>query len=161
GESVFVVTKEIRDSLDQPSLAFRPLRLWQVPATEIAEIHITKEGQGGYRPARQDKGEGRKVAPPVQADVQPGPVRLTADALSRLRCDRYEAHTVKDPATYGLDKPYLRVTVVPKKEEGKEVKEHTLIIGKATAKEAVSRFARLADSDGVFVVGQPVVMAVD
>jgi hypothetical protein len=161
GDSVFVVTKEIRDSLDQPSLAFRPLRLWQVPATEIAEIRITKEGQEEYRLARQDKGEGWKVAAPFQADVQPGQVRLMADELSRLRCDRYEAHTVKDPATYGLDKPYLRVTVVPKKEEGKEVKEHTLIIGKATAKEAVSRFARLADSDGVFVVGQPVVMAVD
>jgi hypothetical protein len=161
GDSVFVVTKEIRDTLDQPALAYRPLQLWQMPAAGVAEVRIKKEGQDEYRLAREAKGEGWRVTAPFQAGVQPNLVQGMADVLSNLRCERYEALIIKDPATYGLDKPYLSVTVVPKKEEGKEATEQTLTIGKPTATGATTRFARQADSDGVFVVGPAVVAAVD
>jgi hypothetical protein len=162
GDSVFVVTKEVRDSLDRPALAYRPLQLWQMPADQVAELRIKKEGQDEYRLARQEQGDGWKVIAPFQAEVQPGLARLMADELSNLRCERYEAHTVKDPAAYGLDRPYLQVTVVPKKDAGKEAKVYTLVIGKPVGEPgAGQRFARQADSDGVFVLGVPVVAAVD
>src|SRR5262249_5748844 len=88
-----------------------------------------------------------------------------------LKAERYVANAAKDLAPYGLAKPYLRVAVKPEprkekdkdKEAGKdEGKERVLLIGKeSTEKDKKGRYARLGDSEAVFVLGEKVVAAVD
>ncbi len=80
---------------------------------------------------------------------------------------------------YGLDKPYLRValTTTPKKPDNypkkdqndpkkdqpvaEAPKEKVLLIGKPTGADAKTRFAKLANEDAIFVVGDKLVQAVD
>src|SRR5581483_10838505 len=69
----------------------------------------------------------------------------------------------------GLDKPYLRVavkqadkTAVPEAPaDDKKPKEHVLLIGKPTDKDAKTRYAKLGESEAVFVVGDKTTAAAD
>jgi hypothetical protein len=177
---VFVVKKEIRDALEQNSLAYRPLQLWQVPPDEIAELRLQKEGQE-YR--LKHEGPAWKIVEPFEATAVPGLVLPMVDDLAGLRCERYEAHAAKDLIPYGLDKPYLRLAFrsepakppeEPKKEKGAEKKEQkpkteekkpaperVLLVGKPAPKDAKARFAKLGDGDAVFVLDEKVVGALD
>jgi hypothetical protein len=164
---VFVVKREIRDALEQDSLAYRPLRLWQLQVEEIAEVRVRKDG-----PEYQLKREGQvwKIAGPFEATASADLARPMAEAAAHLSCERYAAHTPAadahgspDLATYGLDKPYLRLTVAAtQKADGKEQgKNYTLLIGKLTDQAAKSRFAKLEDSPAIFVLGEKTVSALD
>src|SRR6185369_6128420 len=42
---VFTVRSAIRDEVDQPSLAFRPLQVWQFPAAEVSSIDVTRSAE--------------------------------------------------------------------------------------------------------------------
>jgi hypothetical protein len=173
---VFVVKKSVRDTLDQDSLALRPAEVWQIGQDDIAEVRVRKEGPE-YRLKRE--GQTWKITGPFEATAMTDMARPMAEELSNLRCERYAAHVAKDLGTYGLDKPYLRVTVQeaekekPKiggettKDEGDKAaaknppKERVLLIGKPTDKDAKSRFAKLGDAEAVFVVGAKTVAALD
>src|SRR5262249_52548128 len=65
---VFVIRKEIRDQLDQPSLALRPLQLWQVPATDVATFRIHKQDEPEYTLKRE--GGAWKIVGPFDANVE-------------------------------------------------------------------------------------------
>jgi hypothetical protein len=187
---VFVVKKELRDALDQDSLALRPLQLWQMADQDIREVKITlarsaSENATTTRRASEEtskngseyrlKRDGDKwtLTGPFEAVAVPEMAKPIVDELSNLRCEKYVAHQAKDLAAYGLDKPYLRVALrevekekpaaaKDKKEPAKPAeKERTLLIGKPTDQNAKTRFAKLGDSDAVFVVGEKPVTAVD
>ena len=170
--SVFVVKKELRDALDQDSLALRPLQLWQLTQDNIKELKIQKDDPQ-YRLLRD--GQTWKIAGPFDAPAVADTVKPMTEELSNPRCERYVAHSAKDLTTYGLDKPYLRASVLeakkdvapnekdkPKDKAAKpESTERTLIIGKPVDKDGKTRFAKLGDSDAVFVVGEKLVTAID
>src|SRR4029453_13314068 len=61
------------------------------------------------------------------------------------------------PARYDLKKP--EITLPPPRPGDKKPK--TLVVGKPTAADVKTRFAKLADSDAVFVVPEPLVQAAD
>src|SRR5207302_499157 len=105
---VFVVKKEIRDALEQNSLAYRPLQLWQMLPEEITELRLQKAGQE-YRLKRD--GQAWKIVD-LDAGAVPNMVQPMLDNLNTLRCERYEAHVAKEPEKFGLDQPYMRVSVV-------------------------------------------------
>lgn len=171
--AVFVIKKDIHDDLAKNSLAYRPLELWKFQADEIAELR-NKKGSDEYR-LKRETGDWKVIepfnAPAVSTLVQP-----MVDDLAALKGERFEAHAAKDLVPFGLDKPYLQVafdaevketkpeTDKDKKPEAKpkvEKKSKTLLIGKPTAADAKTRFAKLADSDAVFVVAEKVVAALD
>ncbi|HEV2948622.1 MAG TPA: DUF4340 domain-containing protein [Gemmataceae bacterium] len=176
--AIFVVKKELRDALDQSSLAYRPKQLWNIKAEDIAELHLQKEGQN-----EQLKREGAewRVVEPFRATALPNQVDKIVKALAAPNCVRFETHIAKELKTYGLDKPYLRVAVVSaefggrsksggdkndteKKDESKtkeKLKEHVLLIGQPTAAGASTRFAKLGDAEAVFVVDQAVAGPLD
>jgi len=172
--AVFVVKKELRDALDQSSLAYRPKQLWNIKAEDIGELHLQKEGQN-----EQLKREGAewRIVEPFQATALPNQVDKIVKALAAPNCVRFETHVAKELKAYGLDKPYLRVAVTSsepgggsntrpeapknndtkKKDEAKtkeKPKEHVLLIGQPTAAGASTRFAKLGDAEAVFVVDQ-------
>jgi hypothetical protein len=172
--AVFAVKKELRDALDQNSLAYRPKELWNIKADDIAELHLQKEGQNEH--LKRDGADWR-ILEPFQAPALPNQVDKIVKALTKPSCVRFETHVAKELKTYGLDKPYLRVAVsaaepsgrsknggeaADKKEpekkdesKGKEkAKEHVLLIGQPTAVGAPTRFAKLGDAEAIFVVDQ-------
>jgi hypothetical protein len=162
--AVFVVKKEIRELLDQPSLAYRPLQIWQVPQDEIVELRIQKQGQ---EQRLRHEGAGWQVVDPFTAPAVAAEVQSMLTDLATLRVERFEANVAKELSVYGLDKPYARAAVATKAptkdgKSGKEAsKEHVVLIGKPTAKDSKSRFAKLGDAEAIFVVGEKLIAAVE
>ncbi|HYT88650.1 MAG TPA: DUF4340 domain-containing protein, partial [Gemmataceae bacterium] len=155
--TVFAVKKETHDILERDSLAYRPLNLWRLPPDGIAEVRILKT-EPEYRLSRE--GGDWKVSGPFDAKVQAEQVRSMAKELADPDAERYVAHATKEPEKYGLDKPYLRVTVreaLPK--DAKEGKEHVLMIGGKADKGG--RYAQRGGADGVFVLPEKLVAVID
>jgi hypothetical protein len=177
--NVFVVKKELRDALEQNSLAYRPQQLWQLAAVDLTAVRVDKAG-ADYRLSRD--GTTWKISGPFDAPASAEQVKTLVDDLAKLKAERYETHVAKDLGAFGLDKPYLRLAVAtaapkkedaakkdepkkkePEKEEPKkdEPKERVLLIGKPTAEGAATRFAKLGDAEAVFVVSGQFVATVD
>ena len=74
--------------------------------------------KGGPEYTLKKEGEAWKLTGPFDAEVKADAVRPLAEELANLNAEKYVAHTAKDLATYGLDKPYEKVTLpapVPEK----------------------------------------------
>jgi hypothetical protein len=155
GPSVFAVKKELRDALDQGALAYRPLQLWQVPAEDVAGLRVRQEGQAEYRLTKKDGSW--QIAGPFDAPAQEALVEPMLMELASPRCERYEAASAPDLKQYGLDQPHLRIAMATNRPEAKE---RTLLVGKAAA-DPHQRFAKLADSDAIFVVGSKITSVLD
>jgi hypothetical protein len=153
-DSVFAVRKDIRDALDQGSLAYRPLQLPALAREDVTEVRVQKDGEEEYRLTHKDGAW--KLTAPFEAAALPTLAQPMANELADLRVERYEAHSAKDPAKYGLDKPHLRLTTV-----AGAGKERVLLVGKPAEKDPTQRYARLADGEAVFVVGGKLLSAVD
>ncbi|HJT76336.1 MAG TPA: DUF4340 domain-containing protein, partial [Gemmataceae bacterium] len=162
-DGVFAVKKDVRDLLDKDALAYLPLQLPRLQADEIAELRVARQGEDEYHLTHATAGW--KVTAPFEAAVQPTMVQPMTDELANLHIQRYEALAAKDLAAYGLAKPHLRLTAVLKPQKDAAVKERprerVLLIGKASEKDPGARFAKLGDGAAVFVVGAPLLGAVD
>ena len=156
--TVFVVKKEVRETLDRDSLSLRPPSIWKLAGDDIREVRISKEGSE-YR-LKKD-GEAWKIAGGFEASAVAEEVRDLTEDLAGLRAEKYVAHSAKDKdlAKFGLDKPYLKIAVATT--DKKDAKEKELHIGSPTEKAAKSRFARLSDSDAVFVLAEKAVEGLD
>lgn len=159
---IFLVRKDLRENLDRDSLAYRPLQLWNVPADDIAELAIQKDEE--FRLKRD--GKNWNIAGPFDAKAVESAVMPLVDDVANLRGEKFVSHQAKDLTSYGLEKPYLRLRLIPAAaKDAKDVKdqpkERTLLVGKTTEKDAKARFARLGDSEAIFVLGEKVVAAID
>jgi hypothetical protein len=154
---VFIIKKEIRDALNQDSLAYRPLQLWQVQPDSIREVRVQKVGPEYHL---RHEGQTWHITGPFDAPVPADQLRPITDELVGLRCERYIAHDAKHLANYGLEKPYLRVVVRERIDE-KAARERVLIIGKPTEKDSNARYAKLGDNPSVFVIGAKAISALD
>jgi len=143
--AVFLIPKIVVDDLDRDSLAYRPLQIWQLQPGDVTSLRIDKQAQPAYKLER-DAGKW-KLTGPFDATVSSAQVDPLLGSFVNLKAERFEAHQLKDLPTYGLDKPFLALTV----NEGAKVR--TLLIGKPTEKDATTRFAKLAEEDAVFVIG--------
>ncbi len=172
GPSVFSVKKEVRDALDQGSLAYRPQQLWQVPPDEVTALRVRQAGQEEYRLTKKDNAW--NVAGPFDATAVAPLVEPMLNELAGPRAERYETHDAKAKGLkeYGLDAPHLTLTVATKaKKDGddkkdkpapkEDVKERTLLVGKPADKDGKTRYAKLGDGDAVFVVGDKLLAAAD
>jgi len=162
---IFSIKKELRDALDQDSLAYRPQQIWQLRAEDIKEVRIAKTGPE-YR--LKQEGPSWKIAGPFDAAAVAQLVKPIEEELTNLRCERYTAHAAKDLASFGLDKPYLRISVQEKEAEKADKaaaktapKERVLLVGKTTDKDAKTRFAKLGDGKAIFVLGEKPLTALD
>jgi hypothetical protein len=161
--AVFVVKKETRDLLDQDSLAFRPLQIWQIATADLTGLRHQKDGQE-YR-LKHDS-DSWKIEEPFVADAVSTQVQPMINDLANLRAERYEANVAKELGQYGLEKPYLRlVLTTTAKKEGEEAKEgskeYILLLGKPTGEGAATRFAKRGDAEAIFVVSEKLATAVD
>jgi hypothetical protein len=141
---VFTVKKELRDDLDKSSLSYRPLQLWQMDPDTITEVTIRKD-ESSYALKRADKTW--KISGPFDADAQPIEAEDLVESLAKMRAERFESHQEKDLGKFGLGKPAHRITI-----GGKE--KRVLDIGSRLSPTDASRFAKLSDSDAVFVLDE-------
>lgn len=161
--TVFTIRKDVFDTLTRESLALRPTELWKLEPDDIAEVRLRK----GEEFALVREGEGWKLTGPFAAIVTGEAVKPLTSELAHLKVEKYVAHAATDLARYGLDNPYLRVTIKPgakkdqDKDKEKETKERVLLVGKTTDKDAKTRFARLGDGEAIFVLGESAVTGID
>jgi hypothetical protein len=149
---VFTVRSAIRDEVDQPSLAFRPLQVWQFPAAEVSSIDVTR-GAETYKLMKAVPSW--RLIGPFDGNASSQAVQPLLGAAGTLRAERYETHKADDLAKYGLLRPQLQIGV------STPAGAKTALIGNSTGPNAKSRFAKLADADAVFVVPESVVAAID
>jgi hypothetical protein len=158
---VFVVKKEIVDSLEHESLTYRPLQLWQKLPDDITAVRIAKEGQEEYRLAHNDKGNVWQITGPFEAKAVPTVVQPLTQELAGPRGERCVAHSAKDKELekYGLEKPYLKLSATVK--DGEKTKDQVLLVGKPADQPTGARYAKPGDSDAVYVVTDKFLAAVD
>jgi Domain of unknown function (DUF4340) len=150
---VFAVRDAIKTTIDQPSLAYRPLQLWQVAPQTVTAIEVQR-GEEKSRLSRD--GSKWKLSGPFDAPASVQAVIAMVGQLTAVRAERFEANTTADAAKYGLDKPVLRVTVFAEKTEPR-----SLVIGNTTAADGKTRFAKAGDSDAVVVVSAALATVAD
>ncbi|HEY7423405.1 MAG TPA: DUF4340 domain-containing protein [Gemmataceae bacterium] len=153
---VFAINTEIHNQLARDSLSYRPLTLWQLLPEEIVSLRVHKAGQKEYVLTRSDNDW--KISGPFEANALGDTVRKMITELGSPKVESYTAHEAKDLASYGLDKPALTVNIKVVLE--KYDKEHTLLIGKP-AEAASTRYAKLANEEAIFTVGDTLVRAAD
>ena len=151
---VFAVKKELRDDLDRSSLAYHaPLQLWQLDRDAIHEITIRKEDPEYH--LKKD-GPRWKISGPFDADVLGSEVDEMADALAKLKVERFETHQTKDLAKFGLDKPALKINFAADKE-----KPRGLEIGRVVDNDSKNRYARLTGQDAIVVLSDKSIAPLD
>ncbi len=164
--AIFTIRKDIVDTLSQDSLAYRPLQL--VPQKLSEDIRELKIEKGAPEYTLRKEGEAWKLSGPFDADVKPDAVKPLADELANLTAEKYVAHSAKDLAKYGLDKPYLRITLPsPPPAQGATppatppAKPTTILVGKTTETNPKARYAKTADSDAIAVLPEKAITALD
>ena len=137
-----------------------PRSCGDVQPPEIKEIKVRKQGEDEYRLVKGDMGW--KVAGPFEAATHAPTVQRMIENLAPLLADRFVAHDAKDGKEFGLDQPALRITMLTGGEDRKDAKdgkeadkptERVLIVGGETKNGPPGRFAKLGNSDAVFVIG--------
>ena len=167
--------KSVPALVKRPTLAYRALQLWSWQPADLASVRVQKLDQEPYRLERKDRGW--RISEPFEADAPASRVQPIETALAGLRCERFETQAAKELSAYELEKPYLTVTVTHAKKEGAEGKDRALQIGKPVekgqkpgisekpatidAEKGGGRYAKLKDSDDIFVVSAALVAAVD
>jgi hypothetical protein len=149
---VFVLPDDVASALDRGSLAYRPSQLWQVPAEEVTAVRVRRQGEREYRLTRT--GGIWRVAGPFDAPARAASVYALLTDLASPQAVEYKVHEAKDLAPFGLDRPFLAVTVATR-----DGKEHTLFVGKPAGRDG--RYARLGAEKAVFVVVDAVARAAD
>ncbi|MBX7106218.1 MAG: DUF4340 domain-containing protein, partial [Gemmataceae bacterium] len=147
---VFALRSGVKDAVNQPSLAFRPLQLWAAPGAIVSRIGIDRDSKK-YDLTRD--GAIWKIGGPFAANAFLPSVQSILEVASAPRAEKFVAHTDADLATYGLDKPAgtLTVTLTPERPED-PAGTRTLIFGKNVTDGQAPRYARLDGLPGVFVL---------
>lgn len=162
GGSVFTVSKTLVDSLKNGALGLLPLQLLSVPEEKFTGLDVQR-GKEEYKLAQV--GTNWKLTGPFDAPVSHLAIQPEFSLLGGLKAERYESLSFTDPATFGLDKPELRVTATfkePKPGGGDQVASRTLVVGKPTP-DGAGRFARLEGGPitAVFVIPVAIVNVFD
>lgn len=139
---IFTVRSSLRDALDQPSLNFRPLLVWQAPPDSITGLDVQTENDS-FRLARSPTGWA--LTAPISAAAATSEVQSLLAAAATIRAERYETAGAGDLGRYGLVKPATRVGV------STATGTRSILVG-GPAPGTRGRFAKLADQDGVFVI---------
>jgi len=145
GGEVFVVKKDLRELIDRDSLAYRPLQLIDVAKKDVQSLKVRKDGKE-YALVRKDKEW--NVAGPFEAKAVASAVEPLVDEITRLRGEKFVSHAAKEPAKFGLDKPYLEIELTAKDtKDGKEGTRKVLKVGKPAEPDAKSETKATAKDD--------------
>jgi hypothetical protein len=156
---VFALKQSVKDAIDQPSLAFRPLQLWQIAGINVQSIKI---GRPTDPFALTRDGAIWKITGPFNANAFLPAVQPLLDAAAAPRAEKFESHANEDLPKFGLDKPEVTLSVAMQGDRpGDPNVTKELLLGKPVTEGQPIRYAKLADQPGVFVIGPTIADAVN
>lgn len=142
---VFTIPNELFTAIDRDALAFLPQEFWKINPEDLASIRVEGEKKSF---TLEKKNNQWKVAQPFSAPVLPEAAQPVVNEASAPKTEKFAAFAAKNPAEFGLDKPFLKLTVT-----GKEGKAQTLVVGKVAEEKTQARFARLEGQQAVGIIG--------
>lgn len=150
---VFVISNDLVASLQKDTLAYLPQDFWKLLPTEITAVKIARSSSE----FKLERGESAwKISAPFTATPFAEKMEELAKEIGGPRADSFVSLDSKEDAKYGLDKPFLQLTVTDK-----DKKENTLLLGKIVSEESGTRYARLKDKAPIAIVNPAFVKAVD
>ncbi len=163
---IFTLAQNTFETLDKDSLAYRDLRLWDVAAGDILEMHIERLGKTKEHYALQRDGKDWKIAGRFKAPAIAAQVNDITNELAFANRDKFIVHQADKLDKYGLDPPALRLTLRTGKKDAKEKdakdkKKYVLEIGATPDKEAKARYARLEGDKAIFTLSDKIARALD
>ena len=153
GEDVFVVNRQVIDSLLIDLGDLRNREIFNIPVFEIDALSLQTKapetiGNGDFKVRLARTNSGWIFEAPLSAVADPARVANTISTLTAAKVVEFKEQETSDPILLGLENPSMRVTLHGNK------RRQTLIIGNkdpaATGKPTY--FARLEDNPTVFTV---------
>ncbi len=123
-EEVFVAEETFDNILDRASVQFREGKLFRMIASLAVELEIIERGEDGlttYKLKKQD-GDWAFVAP-FSAKAESKKIQDVVNTMNRVRATPWLEEIPTNRAQFGLDPPYLQVTVVTEEEVAKPMPE--------------------------------------
>lgn len=150
---VFVINNELVASLQKDTLSYLPQDFWKLLPNEITTVKIIRSvGEFSLQQAEA----AWKISAPFTATPFAEKMEEIAKEIGAPKADSFVSLDSKDDAKFGLDKPFLQLTVTDKNK-----KEKTLVLGKIVSEEAGTRYARLKDKAPIAIVNPAFVKAVN
>lgn len=150
---VFVIGNDLVASLQKDTLSYLPQDFWKLLPNEITTVKIVHPtGEFSLQQAEASW----KISAPFTATPFAEKMAELAKEIEAPKADSFVSLDSKDDAKFGLDKPFLQLTVTDK-----DKKEKTLVLGKIVSEEAGTRYARLKDKAPIAIVNPAFVKAVN
>ena len=119
---VFVINNELVASLQKDTLSYLPQDFWKLLPNEITTVKIIRSaGEFSLQQAEANW----KISAPFTATPFAEKMEELAKEIGAPKADSFVSLDSKDDAKFGLDKPFLQLTVTDK-----DKKEKTLLLGK-------------------------------
>ncbi len=115
---IYVIPKEIFETIDKDLTAFRDRQILSFQNWEVGQIQIDKENTTNLKATRQ--GSAWLVTEPSVARGDVNRIRELLNALVGLRTEEFVADGVTDFSPYGLETPQATVTLLAKAGGGKK-----------------------------------------
>ncbi len=116
-DEVFVAEETFDNILDRDPVQFREGKLFRMIASQAVELEIIERGEDGlttYKLKKQD-GDWAFVAP-FSAKAESNKIQDVVNRMNRVRATPWLEQIPSNRAQFGLDPPYLQVTVVTEEE---------------------------------------------
>ncbi len=123
-EQVFVAEESYDNILDRDPAQFREGKLFRMIASQAVELEIIERGEDGlttYQLKKQD-GDWAFVAP-FSAKAESKKIQDVVNTMNRVRATPWLEEIPTSRAPFGLEPPYLQVTVVTEEEVVKPTPE--------------------------------------
>ncbi|NIA07476.1 MAG: DUF4340 domain-containing protein [Actinobacteria bacterium] len=151
-DAIRLVAADELKPLEQNYLRLREKKMLSFQTKEVKAVEISERNKKKYRAQRVETGW--TLTLPAGAAANADNLESILKTLSNLRASEIVADTLNEAKKYGLDKPYLTLTV-----EMKQKETHTLLIGdeikQAGGKDETQtrpRYAVLGGDSTVFVI---------
>jgi len=128
GERVYVVGREIVESIPLNLDDLRDRDIFDIPVFEVTELSVQIQSSdqldtGGLKVRLANTAGQWRFEAPLSADADPALVSNTINSLASLKAGRFIEPDVSDPIIQGLERPFMRITLHGNK------RRQTLLIG--------------------------------
>ncbi len=116
-DEVFVAEETFDNILDRDPAQFREGKLFRMIASQAVELEIIERGEDGLTTFKLKKRDGEwAFVAPFSAKAESKKIQDVVNTMNRVRATPWLEEIPTNRAQFGLDPPYLQVTVVTEEE---------------------------------------------
>ena len=159
-KGVVVLGADTLEKLAWTHLDLLDKKIVEIPTDKVVRFETARAGMALKVEKSDDTWQ---ITSPVKAKGDSETVDSLLSAVNPLRAERFAAYQTKDFKRYGLDKPYVTVRFVLKKDgdddkkKGAKTETKVILVGSEAAKGKPERYARVQGQGNVFVLAKDVV----